>query len=127
MQKSNGTKVWILEAIVGVFMILIFGIGSWWFANASDTLKNVVTHDDVNQVIEEKIISREEVSAKIQRESPYIPDKARLENVIDDIRELKTNFKEFKNEQKIQFREFTKNQDEIMRLIIQMKTKLDGE
>lgn len=126
--KSNGSgiKVWILEAIVGLTIAVILVIGAWWFADASDTLKTAATDTDIAKAIEAKTVSRSGIREMIRDHSPYVPDKAKLENAIKSIDEMKNSFTDFKKEQGERMQKFEDNQMENMKLLMQINSKLES-
>lgn len=121
--KPNGSKLilWVLQTV----FVILMAIGGWWFAGASDTLKTAVTQDSLDKTLTLRGLTTRGISDQIKLETGVSQEQ--LKNTSGDVKELKDDFKEFKTDQEAKLKEFSLNQTEMMKLMIQINAKLDQQ
>jgi len=106
MANGNGST-WSLTSgqVIKILSVVIFTIGCFWLSTAVAKLSNVVTKQELHEaVVNQKelrelklqalpIVPRKEIVEIVKTQSPYVPDKAKLENAIKDISEIKEDMK----------------------------------
>ena len=96
--------------------MVILIIAGWWFAEASDTLKTIITKDEVKEIVKAEAVHRDVFKERVVEVSPYTPDKAKLDKVIEEVGEIKKKLNKI-DDQNL----------ELMKIMIQVKANQERQ